>query len=566
MVEEHTVTNDAARGANVYDVLIMGAGFAGLHGLHRLREDGFRVLALEAAPDTGGAWYWNSYPGARCDVESLVYCYSFSPVIDAEWRWSERYAARDEICQYLQWVATRLDLRKDIRFNSRIAKAHFDKNDQLWHLRTENGEEFLGRHFIASSGPISTPIMPNIPGLSDFRGQMIHTARWPTPGPDFAGKRVGVIGTGSSGTQLIPLVAEQCGQMHVFMRTRNYYMPARNRPLTDEDYEWWYKNRDDVRAKLNRSEISGGGDIMLDEDIAKHPNSTNGIDLRREERFEILEKRWEHGGAMIGYAFRDVIWNPEVNEDVSEFFRKKVHTFVGDAGLAEKLEPGKFPFGTKRPTVGTDFFETFLRPNVSLVDVKASPIERMTEKGVVVAGKEYEIDILILASGFDAVTGALTSIDIRGESGRSLKETWVDGTATFLGISLVDFPNFYMIGGPGSPSVLTNVVRTNEFQVDWIADLLCQMRENGHRIAKVKPEAQQAWADKVEKAATHGFWGKTDSWYVGANVPGKKRQILAFTGGLPAYRKACNVERDSGFSQYGFSHLAELADASVLLS
>lgn len=537
----------------IYDALIMGAGFGGLHALHRLRQDGFKVMAFEAAADTGGAWYWNGYPGARCDVESLVYCYSFSPIIDAEWRWSERYAARDEICRYLQWVATRLDLRKDIRFSTKIVKAHFANGDQLWHLQTEHGEVFRARHFISSPGPISTPIMPDIPGLEQFKGQMIHTARWPTPGPDFAGKRVGVIGTGSSGTQLIPLVAEQCGHLYVFMRTRNYYSPARNRPLTDADYEWWKAHRAEIRAKLDKSEVSGGGDIFLDEDIARQPIYTNGADLSRQERLQFLERRWELGGAMVGYAFRDVFISPEVNADVSDFLRSKVRTFVRDPELAAQLEPGKFPFGTKRPCVGTQYFETFERPNVSLVDVKATPMERLTEKGAVVAGKEYEIDVLILASGFDAVTGALTSIDIRGEGGRSLKEVWAEGTASLLGISLVEFPNFYMIGGPGSPSVLTNVVRTNEFQVDWIADLLCEMRKSGNATARVKPRAQQAWTEKVEKAATYGVWGETDSWYIGANVPGKKRQILAFTGGMLNYRKACNQERDSRFDSYEFS-------------
>ena len=546
------MANGSNQHDDVHDVLIMGAGFGGLHALHRCREDSCKVLAFEAAPDTGGAWYWNNYPGARCDVESLVYSYSFSPVIDAEWRWSERYAARDEICRYLQWVATRLDLRKDIRFNSRIVKAFFSKQDQLWHILTESGEEFRGRHFISAPGPISQPIMPDIPGLSGFKGQLIHTARWPSQSPDFAGKKVGVIGTGSSGTQLIPVVAEQCGEMFVFMRTRNHHLPARNRPLTAADYEWWEANRAEVRSKLDNSVIYGSGDLMLDDDIIEQQGKKIA-EMSDEEYRAIMEKRWNHGGAQIGIGFRDTYSNPESNAKIAAYICEKVEDAVEDKALAEKLKPGKHPFGTKRPTVGTGFYETFERSNVELVDVKASPIEQATEKGLVVDGKEYELDILILASGFDAVTGALTAIDIRGESGRSLKDTWEEGVPTYLGISLVGFPNFYMIGGPGSPSVLTNVVRTNEFQVNWIADLIGEMRAQGFKLARVKPEAQKAWTKEVERIATGEVWGQADSWYVGANVPGKQRQILAYAGGLSRYRKACNDERDSGFPAFDFS-------------
>ncbi|MBI5616087.1 MAG: NAD(P)/FAD-dependent oxidoreductase [Gammaproteobacteria bacterium] len=544
--------SDRTAAERVHDVLIMGAGFGGLHALHRLRGDGFDVLAFEAGADTGGAWYWNNYPGARCDVESLVYCYSFSPVIDAEWRWTERYAARDEICRYLQWVATRLDLRRDIRFGTRIVAARYDTGRSLWQIETEHGDTFLGRHFISSPGPISKPIPPNVPGLDAFEGEMIHTARWPDPGPDFAGKRVGVIGTGSSGTQLIPIVAQQCAQMIVFMRTRNYYLPARNRPLTDEDHAWWAEHRDEIRAKLDKSEIFGSGDLMLSQAI-RDTQGAKISDLSPAEFERIMAARWEHGGAQIGYAFRDLYASSESNARVSNWIRGKVGTFVHDPELARRLEPGDFPFGTKRATVGSGYYETFERSNVELVDVLASPIERATAKGIVVDGTEYEIDILILASGFDAVTGALTTIDVRGASGRSLKERWHDGTETYLGISLEDLPNFYMIGGPGSPSVLTNVVRTNEFQVNWIADLLCTMRDKGHTVARVVPGAQKDWTARVEEAVSRGVWTQTDSWYVGTNVPGKKAQVLAYTGGMLRYQRACNAERDAGFPSFSFS-------------
>ncbi len=345
--------SDASASENVYDVLIMGAGFGGLHALHRLREDGFDVLAFEAGADTGGAWFWNNYPGARCDVESLVYCYSFSPIVDAEWRWTERYAARDEICRYLQWVATRLDLRRDIRFDTRVVAAHYDNERSLWQIETEHGDTYLGRHFLSSPGPISAPILPDVEGLDEFEGQMVHTARWPDPGPDFAGKRVGVIGTGSSGTQLIPIVAEQCDQLFVFMRTRNYYVPARNRPLTDDDYAWWDEHRNEIRTAMDESRIFGSGDLMLDQEI-RDTQGAKISDLSTEEFERIMEARWEHGGAQIGYAFRDLFASSESNARVSNYIRDKVRTFVDDPELAARLQPGDFPFGTKRATVGTE--------------------------------------------------------------------------------------------------------------------------------------------------------------------------------------------------------------------
>lgn len=546
------MSQETAAVPDVYDVLIMGAGFGGLHAVHRLREDGLKVRAFDTASDTGGAWYWNSYPGARCDVESLVYSYSFSPIIEAEWRWSERYAGREEICRYLQWVATRLDLRKDISFNTRVVSARFDKTDDLWHLVMENGDEFLGRHFLSAPGPISHPIMPDIPGLDDFAGLTIHTARWPKEEPDLADKRVGVIGTGSSGTQLIPLVAEKCAHLDVFMRTRNYYSPARNRPLTDDDYAWWRENADEVRTLISRSLMSGAGDIMLDRKYTDIAALTKGADLTPEQREEVLEARWAYGGGMVGYAFRDVLVDPQVNEQVGDFFRRKLHTFIDDQELATKLEPHGFPVGTKRPTVGTGFVEALARPNVTLVDVKELPIERITAKGVVVNGKEYELDVLILASGFDALTGALTVIDVRGEEDASLKELWDDSIESYLGITVAGFPNFYMIGGPLSPSVLSNVVATNEFQVDWIADLIGEARRQGKTLVKTTDHAQKSWRDKVEKAATNNEWSKTDSWYVGTNVPGKRKQILTYTGGIGRYRRYCDEERSNGFASFKF--------------
>ncbi len=537
---------------NVLDALVLGAGFAGLHALYRLRSKGLKVLALEAAPDVGGAWYWNRYPGARCDVESLVYCYTFSPLLDEEWRWSERYAKRDEICAYLSWVAAKLDLRRDIRFNSRVTSAVFDAEKNWWTFRTEGGETFRARHFFSAAGPITTPIMPDIPGIKDFKGLVIHTARWPERAPDFTGKRVGIIGTGSSAVQAIPIVAQQCRRLTVLMRTANFYAPARNRPLVESDYQWWEKNRELTRRRLQSAERWGGGDIMLD-DAINNAMFQKASEFTPEKRREIYEARYANGGGVVGWAFCDAMENLTVNEEAADFLRSKIGTIVKDQRIAEKLTPRGYAYGTKRCTVGTDFYETFNRDNVDLVDVKAEPIERFTGEGVVVGGKLIELDVLICASGFDALTGALTAIDLRGVKGESLKDRWKQGPRSHLGISINDFPNLYMVGGPGSPSVLTNVVMTNEMQVEWIAGLIEHCEKNGFQRCEATREAEEQWTRHVNDLIKGTLWETANSWYVGANVPGKPRNILAYVGGYPVYKERCIEERNQGYPGFVFS-------------
>lgn len=536
----------------ILDVLVLGAGFGGLHALYRLREENLKITCLEAAADVGGAWYWNRYPGARCDVESLVYCYTFSPILDAEWRWSERYAGRDEICRYLQWVAKRLDLRKHINFNSRLIKATFDEKDSLWVFETENGDTYRARHFLSAAGPITTPIMPDIPGIDEFKGQVIHTARWPERDPDFAGKRVGIVGTGSSGVQAIPIVAKQCKKLSVFIRTPNFYAPARNRPLTQADYDWWEENRELTRQRLQNCHRWGGGDIMLDSEV----NDTifqKASEFTPEQRRRIYENRYENGGGVVGWAFYDAMIDKAVNDEAADFLRGKIKTVVKDPETAEKLTPRGFPYGTKRCTVGTEFHETFNRDNVDLIDVKAAPIERVTERGVIVGGREIELDVLIAASGFDALTGALTKIEVRGEGGDLLADRWRSGVQTHLGIAVHGFPNLYMVGGPGSPSVLTNVVMTNEMQVDWIADLICYIQQRGYKRCDTTQEAQDAWTHEVGELVKGNLWETANSWYVGANVPGKPRQILAYVGGYAAYKESCMKESNSGYPGFTFT-------------
>lgn len=536
-----------------FDILILGGGFGGMHMLHKLRSLGFKVIALEAGSDVGGAWYWNRYPGARCDVESLVYCYSFSDVVDAEWKWSEQYAPREEIARYQRFVCDRLDLRKDICFNSRLVQASFDETNDCWTFLTESGSTYTARHFVSAAGPISAPIMPNIPGRDSFQGEFYHTALWPRDRePDFTGKRVGVIGTGSSGTQLIPLVAQQASELVVFVRTPNYYSPARNRPLKEEDLKRWEAMRQDVRRKLRTGEMMGTGDIFLDSEL-QEKSKLPGAAFTPAQRLEILERRWLNGGAIAPRAFCDVMTNKSVNEEVSEFLRSKVATIVKDPKTAEILTPRGFSFGTKRICVGTEFYETFNRPNVQAMDVREAPIERFTERGVVVGGKEVELDVIIAASGFDALTGALTMIDIRGKGGVSIRENWSSNSDTYLGIGISGFPNLHMIGGPGSPSVLVNVVMCNEAQGDWIANLLEHMRQHGLKRVEVQAQAQVQWTEKVRNAVQTSVLADADSWYVGSNVPGKAKGILAYAGGIANYLKACGECAENGYEGFTFS-------------
>jgi cyclohexanone monooxygenase len=531
------------------DVIVVGAGFGGLHMLYKLRELGFSAQGIEAADDVGGAWYWNRYPGARCDVESLVYSYTFSPEIDAEWRWSEKYAAQPEIQRYLSFVADRLDLRGMIRFSSHVESAIFDKAQNVWKIVTDKGEAFVARYLILATGPISKPVLPDIPGIEDFAGTIIHTALWPREQPDFSGKRVGVIGTGSSGTQAIPLIAEQAGKLTVFLRTANFTVPARNHPLSEADYEKWHAEKAELRAATWTGEIGGAGDVLMPAELRKSrllPAAT----FTPEQRQDIMERRWEWGGGIVSSSFGDMMTDPAVNDETADFLRSKITEVINDPAKLALLTPRGFYLGTRRICVGTNYYQTYNRDNVELVDVKSHPIQRITARGVVVNGTEHELDYLILATGFDALTGALTSIELRGEDGQTINEVWSHGPQTFLGLSVQGFPNMLMIGGAGSPSVLTNVVQTNEYQVDLIGRFLAYLRDNGKTHFDVEPGAQQEWTQHVNDVVHKTLFGTSDSWYVGANVPGKPRAILAYTGGITSYCAKCEELCSNGFQGY----------------
>jgi len=531
------------------DVLVVGAGFGGLHMLWKLRELGFSAECVDAADDVGGVWHSNRYPGARCDVESLVYSYTFSPEIDAEWRWTERYAAQPEIQRYLAFVADRLDLRSLIRFSTRVEKAHFHEADNTWTVVTHRGAVISVRYLILATGPISAPVMPDIPGIEDFSGQTFHTALWPADKPDFTGKRVGLIGTGSSGVQSIPLVAEQAGRLTVFLRTPNFVVPARNHPLSDADQAKWDAEKHYIRDAIWAGEIGGAGDVLMERELIEARKPAGEYSPEQQQYY--LQRRWDWGGGVTMSAFSDVLVNRSTNDLVADFLRSKIRETVRDPGTAELLTPRGYYVGTRRICVGTGFYETFNRSNVHLVDVRAHPIERITARGVVVNGEEYPLDYMVFATGFDAVTGALTRIDLRGVAGRTIQDAWAQGPQTYLGIAVQGFPNMLMIGGPGSPSVLSIVVQTNEMQVDWIGRLLTTLREQGKVRFDVAPGYQEAWTEHVNEVVKRTLFSTSDSWYVGANIPGKPRAILAYTGGIRAYREKCQSVFDEDGSVEG---------------
>ncbi|WP_202799714.1 flavin-containing monooxygenase [Rhizorhabdus wittichii] len=542
---QYTAESDAMI-PNDVDVVVVGAGFGGLHMLYSLRKRGFDAIAIEAASDVGGAWYWNRYPGARCDVESVAYSFSFSPELDAEWQWSERYAAQPEIQAYLRFTSERLELRDHIRFDTHVDSARFDKESATWTVACDTGLILHARFCIMATGPISVPILPDIAGIDGFEGEIFHTARWPQHSIDFAGKRVGIIGTGSSGTQAIPEIAKRAEHLTVFLRTPNFTVPARNEPMSKERLNEWISNRSNIRAAMWRGEIAGAGDVHMPEEL-RLTRITAAREFTPEQRLDVLNRRWDFGGAVLQGSFQDVMTDEAVNEEVAEFVRAKIRAIVKDPVKADKLSPKGYALGTKRLCVGTDYYETYNRDNVGIVDVRATPIERLTAQGAIVDGEERPLDILILATGFDALTGALTDLELTGEGGESIRQVWENGPHTYLGMALTGFPNLFLIGGPGSPSVFSNVVMTNEYQVDFITDLLVSMRANGETRVSVSLTDQDAWTDKVNDLVKSTLMAKADSWYVGANVPGKPRAILAFMGGVSAYRAICDEVRTNGF-------------------
>jgi cyclohexanone monooxygenase len=522
------------------DVVVVGAGFAGLYMLHRLRGLGLSAFAFEAGGDVGGTWYWNRYPGARCDVESMQYSFSFLPELQQEWRWSELYAAQPEILTYARHVADRLDLRRDIRFETRVTSLHFDEAAEIWTVHTDRGDTVEARFCVMATGCLSTAKMPDIPGVESFRGKIYHTGAWPHDGVDFSGQTVGIIGTGSSAIQAIPVIARQAAHLTVFQRTPNYSVPAWNRPITPE-YEAEWKAAYPERRKQAK-ELRTAIRLVL--------NNKSALEATEQERSQEYEARWASGGIPFMAAFNDLILNKSSNDTAAEFVRAKIRSIVHDPAVADLLTPKDYPIGTKRLCVDTDYFATFNRDNVVLEDIRSSPIEAITPTGLRTTDASYELQNIVFATGFDAMTGTLLAIDIVGRDGRTLREAWADGPRTHLGLMVAGFPNLFTVTGPGSPSVLTNMLMSIEQHVDWIADCLAYLRAEGRGTIEATEDAQDDWVDHVREVGERTLYPQTGSWYMGANVPGKPRIFMPYIGGFPLYTRKIEEVAAGGYAGF----------------
>lgn len=519
------------------DVLIVGAGFAGLYMLHAARELGLDAHVLESADGIGGTWWHNRYPGARCDVESVDYSYSFDPRL-RRWRWTERYPAADEIRRYLEFVATELDLYPLITCGDAVTAAHYDETDgPRWQVRTAAGARYRARYLIFATGPLSAARIPALPGAERFTGRALHTADWPADGVDVTGKTVAVIGTGSSGVQTIPVLAAQARELLVLQRTPGFVVPARNRPLTAAESE---RIEADYPARRKLLRDSYGGWLL--------PRPTAAaFDVTAAQRRAEFERRWRIGGLCLQNAFTDVMTDPAANEAAAEFVRAKIRQIVDDPVTAEALCPRGYPFGARRLAVGTDYYETFNRDNVELVDLLRTPLATLTEDGFATTERTYRADVLVYATGYDAMTGALAKIDVRGRGGRSLAEEWQAGPRTYLGLTVAGFPNMFVLAGPGSPSVMSNVVVSIEQHVEWVRDLLLDLTASGAATVEAEPGAQDEWVAHVNALAAPSMYMQADSWYLGANVPGKPRVFMPYLGGVAGYRAVCDSVAADGY-------------------
>lgn len=533
-------------GVQKFDMVIVGAGFAGLYQLYRAREMGLTVRVLEAGDGVGGTWFWNRYPGARCDVESLDYSYSFSPELEQEWNWSERYAPQEEILRYINHVADRFNLRPDIELNARVESAIFDDGQMTWKLRTSSGKTYGATYLVMATGGLSIPQQPNLKGLEIFKGNWYHSAQWPKEGVDFKGKRVGLIGTGSSGVQMVPVIAEQAGHLTVFQRSANFSVPAHNVQFTESTLSA-AKSRYPERRAMGREAITGQ---------FLNANTKTAAEMTPEEQRAELEYRWKGagGGFRMLRNFADQMSNLDTNKMVADFVREKIRQAVKDPVKADILCPkDDLPFGGKRLCVDSHYYETFNRDNVDLIDIKADPLVEATPNGLKTRAREFEFDIIVFATGFDAMTGALMAIDIRGESGISLRDKWKDGPVAYLGLGIAGFPNLFTITGPGSPSVLSNVVHSIETHVDWIMRFLRNVRAQGFRKFQPTTQAEEKWVKFCADEANKTLYPRANSWYMGANIEGKPRVFLAFVSGVPMYRRLIEKVEADGYEGFALS-------------
>jgi cyclohexanone monooxygenase len=530
------------RPPSTVDVVIVGAGFAGMYMLHRLRGLGMSARVFEAGSGVGGTWYWNRYPGARCDVESMQYSYSFSPELQQEWQWSELFASQPEILRYANHVADRFDLRRDIQFNTRVTQAHFDRTAHRWEVRTDRGDVVSARHCVMATGCLSNARVPDFPGLDRFNGKTYHTGHWPHEGVDFTGKRVGVIGTGSSAIQAIPVIAQQAAHVTVFQRTPNFSIPSRNGPMTDTYAESWKSDYPTHREKARHMRTG----------ILNNPNDVSALELSDAERQRIFEERWAAGGTNFMAAFNDLIFDAQANDTAANFVRDKIRAMVRDPAIAELLAPKNHPIGTKRICVDTDYYTTYNRDNVTLVDARTTPVSELTEGGLRAGDTEYEFDAIVFATGFDAMTGALTSIDIAAD-GMTLRQKWEGGPTTYLGLMTAGFPNLFMITGPGSPSVLSNMMVSIEQHVDWIADCVAYLRAHRLDCIEATQAAEDAWVAHGNEVAHTTLYPLANSWYMGVNIPGKPQVFMPYIGGVGTYRDTCDEIAAEGYRGFTLS-------------
>lgn len=529
---------DSGRATEV-DAVIVGAGFSGLYMLHRLREHGYTTRTFDAAKGVGGTWYWNRYPGARCDSESHYYCYSFSDEIRNEWRWSCRYPAQPEILEYLNFVADRLDLKKDIEFGVRVRSGTYDEKAHRWLVETDAGETVSARFLITAVGNTSTPARPNLPGLDTFSGEVYHTALWPHEGVDFTGKRVGLIGTGSSGIQSTPMIARQADHLTVFQRTANYSVPAKNHDLTDD----MRREQNEKFAELR--ELTLNSPIGMPFELPEH----SALDLSPEERTAMLDKLWDAGGFRFMFtSFTDIVTNPDANAVVAGYIEDKIRGTVKDRAKAEVLCEFNHPVGTKRPPIDTEYYETFNRDNVSIVSIRKDPILEVTQDGLTLAsGEHYELDAIVFATGFDTVTGSILKLNLKGRNGQSLADKWRDGPRTYLGLGSEGFPNLFMLTGPQSPAILVNFPVCIEKHVDWVVDAMDHMRTVGAVEIEANAEDEAAWVEKISADVEGTLMTSTDSWYMNSNIPGKPKVFTAYFPGMPSYAEICDEVAANGY-------------------
>jgi cyclohexanone monooxygenase len=529
------------------DLLIVGAGFSGLYMLHLARGLGLSARVLEAGDGVGGTWYWNRYPGARCDVESMQYSYQFSDELQQEWEWTERYASQPEILSYLNHVADRFDLRRDIQFSTRVRAAEFDEARGYWVVSTEAGQQMSARFLVMATGCLSAANIPDFPGLGSFDGPTFHTGRWPHEPVDFTGQRVGIIGTGSSGVQSIPVIARQARELLVFQRTATWTVPAQNRPLSAEEQQAVKADYAGFRQRISLMNAAIGSAFPEDGNGVERP----ALDADPADRARIYEERWQHGGLPFIWAFTDLYTDLQANETAAEFTRGKIREIVKDPAVAERLTPTNV-MGCKRLCVDTGYYATFNRDNVQLIDVSESPIEEITPRGLRAGGREYPLDCMIFATGFDAMTGSLTRIDIRGRGGQSLAEAWADGPRAYLGLGVAGFPNLFLVNGPGSPSVLTNMVVAIEQNVEWIAGCLEYLSRNDKQRIEATPQAMEEWVAHVNSVADTTVYPYCNSWYLGSNIPGKPRVFMALVG-YPPYVEKCDEVVAKGYDGFTIS-------------